>query len=270
MKTRQTTAKSYSDFCALEGIHPAFPSSLSTLASWVASLGAKLLQVKTIEAYLTGFRSAHVDMGYTDLGVFHNPMLQRIIAVIRRLRGEAGTKERRPITRDVVLRILTFCNENTWTGANLYAAFCLAFAGFLRIGELTCSADDRVEPEFATWFLARRSVALHDDYLELSLPASKTDNFRRGLTILTASAADEECPVAASRHLFHCFPGPRLAPLFNMGSGSLRQWVMQMLRDTLLELECTGHHSGHSFRRGAATSARDAGLSGDRIMLLGR
>ena len=31
-----------------------------------------------------------------------------------------------------------------------------------------------------------------------------------------------------------------------------------------------GHYLGHSFRRGAATSAREAGLTEDEIMLLGR
>ena len=87
-----------------------FPTSRSALAGWVARLGDKRLRVKTIKAYLTGLRSVHVDMGYTDLGVFHNPMLQRIIAGIRRLRGEAETKERCPITRDLLLRMLILCD----------------------------------------------------------------------------------------------------------------------------------------------------------------
>ena len=197
-------------------------------------------------------------------------MLQRIVAGIRRLRGEAGTKERRPITRDLLLRLLATCNKNTMHGANIYAAFCLAFAGFLRIGEFTYSAEDRNDPDFAKWSLTRRSVALHQDHLELSLPASKTDPFRQGVTILIAGASDEACPVAALRFLFSRFPAPGDAPLFDMGTGFSRQWVTQMLRDALLALGQTGNYSGHSFRRGAATSARDAGLSEDRIMLLGR
>ena len=181
MRTRQTYAtaqKSYTKFCDWEAIHPAFPTSLPALTSWVATLGDRDLQVKTIKAYLTGLRSAHVDMGYIDLSVFQNPLLQRIIAGIRRMRGEAEIKERHPITRDLLIRILYLCDDNTIAGANLHAVFCLAFAGFLCIGEFTYSADDRAAPDFASWFLTRRSITLHEDYLELSLPASKTDPFR--------------------------------------------------------------------------------------------
>ena len=42
-------------------------------------------------------------MGYKDLDIFSSPQLQRYIAGIRRLRGEADTKERRLITRDILL-----------------------------------------------------------------------------------------------------------------------------------------------------------------------
>ena len=146
----------------------------------------------------------------------------------------------------------------------------MAFAGFLRIGEFTYSIEDQADPDFASWFLTKASTILHNDYVELSLPASKPDHFRQGVTIHIASAEDEACLVAALRLLFLRFPALRHAPLFNIRSGFSQQWVTQMLRDILLKLGCTGKYSGHSFRRGAATSARDAGLNEDRIMLLGR
>ncbi len=240
------------------------------LASWTSNLGDRRLHVKTIKAYLTGVRSTHVDMGFDDLHVFHHPMLQRIIAGIRRMRGEPGVKERRPITRDLLLLMLADIDKTSRLGANLHAAFCLAFAGFLRIGEFTYSNADRNDPEFANWFLTRRSVAFYEDHVELSLPASKTDPFRQGVTILVAGADDDACPVASLQNLFERFPSPRHAPLFDMGTGFSRQWVTQMLRNILAALGIAGNYSGHSFRRGAATSARDAGLTEDRIMLLGR
>ena len=70
---------------------------------------------------------------------------------------------------------------------------------------------------------------MHEDYLELSLPASKTDPFRQGVTILIASADDEACPVVALRRLVNDFPASAHAPLFDMGVGFLRQWVTQKL-----------------------------------------
>ena len=118
-------------------------------------------------------------MGYEDLSVFHSPRLQRVIAGLRRMRGEAGTRERRPITKDLLLQVLPHFNRSTREGATLHAAFCLAFAAFLRGGEFTYTARDLESPEFSKWFLTRRSVTLHKDHLELTLPASKTDPFRR-------------------------------------------------------------------------------------------
>ena len=74
-------------------------------------------------------------MGYEDLDIFSSLQLQRCIAGIRRLRGEADTKERRPITRDILLQILTSFDKTILLGVILYTSFYLAFAGFLRIGE---------------------------------------------------------------------------------------------------------------------------------------
>ena len=60
----------------------------------------------------------------------------------------------------------------------MYTAFCLAFVGFLRVGEFIYTAHNLKEVEFPKWFLTRRSVRFYDDYIELTLPASKTDPFR--------------------------------------------------------------------------------------------
>ena len=130
-------------------------------------------------------------MGYKDLSAFQSPRLQRIIRGLRRIRGEADTRERHPITKDLLLRILHQIDRNTREGATLYAAFYLAFAAFLRVGEFTYSAKDLKDPKFSQWFLTRRSVTLHKDHLELTLPASKTDPFRRGITLSVAASGGE-------------------------------------------------------------------------------
>ena len=210
-------------------------------------------------------------MGYEDLSVFHSPLLQLMIIGSRRLRGEADTKERRPITKDLLLKILPFLDQRTKKGATLYAAVCLAFAAFLRIGEFTYTARDLQAEEFGQWHLTRRSVRLYDDYLELTLPASKTDLFRRGITLTVAAAGDAACAVNALKHLFQ-WDAPLDDPLFGPDHDQpfTRSSVTKQLRQMLKLLGVEGHYSGHSFRRGAATSARMAGLSDDEIQLLGR
>ena len=152
----------------------------------------------------------------------------------------------------------------------MYAAFCLAFAGFLRAGEFTYSARDWGDVEFYKWFLTRRSVRFHEDHIELTLPASKTDPFRQGVTLTIAATGDEACAVTALRRLFHDWPASLSSPLFELGGSFTRQRLTETLRETLTAVGIDGYYTGYSFRRGAATSAREAGLSEDEIQLLGR
>lgn len=137
----QTALNSYTNECAFRRTPP-FPATVQSLASWVASLGHRRLQVKSIKSYITGVRSAQLDIGATraELEVFHHPSLERLVNGIKRLQGEAGRRERRPITRPILLQMLALLNQDTLHGATFHAAFSLAFAAFLRIGEFTHSA----------------------------------------------------------------------------------------------------------------------------------
>ena len=248
-----------------------YPASISNLASWSANLGDKMIKAKTIKAYLTGLRSHHIDVGYsgTEIEAFHHPTLQRIIAGIRRLQGDDQTRERRPITRDLLLLLLRQFDQSTIEGATWHASFCLAFAGFLRMGEFTWSQSDRTS-DFKQWHLTRSSVIFQNDSLQVTLPSSKTDPFRRGVTLTIAAVDDEACVKNSLANLFSKFPAPLLAPLFDPGYPYTRTHVTEVLRRTLATLSIEGRYSGHSFRRDAAISARRAELSKDEIQLLER
>ena len=73
----------------------------------------------------------------------------------------------------------------------------------------------------------------------------------------------------ALRHLFK-WEASSDGPLFQWNGAFTRQVITIKLREILTQLGVKGHYSGHSFRRGAATSAREAGLSDQKIQLLGR
>lgn len=133
----------------MAGYNPPFPATRNSLASWVLMLGNRRLQIKTIKGYITGVRSAYVDMGYEGLDMFYSPQLERIVAGIRRLRGEVNTKERNPITKDVLLRLLPQFDRTTLHGATIQVSFCLAFAAFLRIGEFIYNKKDMEDEDFS-------------------------------------------------------------------------------------------------------------------------
>jgi hypothetical protein len=231
-----------------------------------------------MKSYLTGLRSYCVDMGMDsgDHEMFRHPRVQRVIRGIKMFNGarEGNLRERHPITRDLLLRILTTLDTNTQEGATYHAAFCTAFAGFLRVGEFTWTSAEWLlgAADFSTWHVTRRSVQFldADSRLYLTLPASRTDPFRMGITITIAAASDAACPVKSLRHLFQRYPLPTFSPLFTLGrnptgttavdSAFTRTKAISRLRAILLELDVSGNYSGQSFRRGTATWARSIGI----------
>ena len=56
-------------------LQPAFPATLYNLTVWASHLADKHTYIRTIKVYLTGLRSAHVDIGYKDLDIFSSPQL---------------------------------------------------------------------------------------------------------------------------------------------------------------------------------------------------
>ena len=74
---------------------------------------------------------------------------------------------------DLLLRMLRSCEQSSPLGAILQTAFYLVLIGFLPILELTYSAPDREDPDFAKSFLALRSVAFRaKNALDFTLLAS--------------------------------------------------------------------------------------------------
>ena len=251
---------------------PALPASLPSLLSWVTALATQQLTPSTVKSYLGGVRSFHVDAGFpqSSLEIFHAPLLKRLLAGLQRENGRQR-RERQPITRDILLRLVTrYTDRDSQREATFRAAFSLAFAAFLRVGEFTYT--DRNQPGFATRHMTRGGVTFTaDNSIDLLVPASKTDPFGNGVVVKVASTGDAACPVENLRHLFDHFPASPEAPLFTLPEGNFtREAVVRELQSSLRALGFSGQYSGHSFRRGAATAARDAGLSDSEIMALGR
>ena len=109
-----------------------------------------------------------------ELELYGHPILQKSIAGLQKLYGEGDTRERWPITQNILLRLISRFDKTTFEGVNLHAAFYLAFVGFLRMAEFTYN---KVESDFRSWYLTRGSIFLQEDQLLLALPASKTDPF---------------------------------------------------------------------------------------------
>ncbi|KAA8895233.1 hypothetical protein FN846DRAFT_912012 [Sphaerosporella brunnea] len=103
--------------CPFSGLDSPFPVTVGSLCNWMAYLGNRgRTKSATMKSYLNGLRSYCVDMGMggDDLEVFRHPRVQRVIRGIKIFHGakEGDLRERLPITRNLLLRILAKLDTN--------------------------------------------------------------------------------------------------------------------------------------------------------------
>ena len=231
-----------------------------------------------MKIHLSGIKSYQLDLGI-ECKAFSDPRLEQTIQGIKRDHNEPRSRPRTPLTRPHLLRILTSIGHNNYESTVIRAAFTLAFAAFLRVGEFTYKeADKDLGGTFSKWFLTKSCIRLSRtrDYLELNLPSSKTDPFREGIKLTIAASYDNGCPVRAMRvFLANDTHRPQSAPLFRIGKETQlafsREYVFRTLQQQAIAAGLDqGNWNGHSFRRGAATWAAEVGIPENEIQTLGR
>ncbi|CAK5267110.1 unnamed protein product [Mycena citricolor] len=278
-RTYATGQKSFINHCKLYSIYNddgnILPASLPALMSWVSIGLAGRVQPKTIKQYISHIRSLHVDADL-PFSSCESPILQRLIRGIKRFHGERDRKPVQPITLPILTAMLAQLQPGITPGhTTLHAAFTLAYAGFLRSGEITAGSGSGN----ASLNLKRSNVEFlpnFDDctHIQLTLPASKTDPFRKGVTVSIAAAPGRStCPAAALKRMFTEFPCSDNAPLFEGLDGKPLQYkaFVSGLRGALDRAGIkSDDFAGHSFRRGAASEAAAAGFSDYEIQMLGR
>ncbi|KAJ7252605.1 hypothetical protein C8J57DRAFT_1474228 [Mycena rebaudengoi] len=238
--------------------------------SWICSLAGQV-KPPTIKAYLCHVRSMHTDADI-PFTVCDSPMVQRLFRGIKRFHGDPDRAPKSPITLPVLLAMLDTLQPGVVAGHDqLYASWCLAFAAFLRSGEFTlkrgkfhrqtCLSRDSVE------FLPSLE---NPDRVILTLPASKTDPFRKGIRITVAAApGHRSCAVAALKRLFEAQPRSGSAPLFEGLDGDAMRYdyLVKSVRTALLSAGINpANFAGHSFRRGAASQAAAGGPLAQRCL----
>ena len=263
----------YISFCTSYSLQ-AFPLSESVLCHFVALLVCECMSYSTIRLYLSAARYHQILESGPDpsLDCWHR--LYYVLRGCRRSLPNQVHPSRLPIT-PAILRFLHSRWSNHHDDYNtvcLWAACCIAFFGFLRCGEFTCSS----------WQCYTRSVLSLEDVainsredptvVHLTLQQSKTDVFGAGATIHLGRTGNHLCPVSAILAYLARRP-PTFGPLFLLHSGHplSRRMLVSTVRATLSSAGVeVGHINGHSFRIGAATAAAQAGLSDSTIQQLGR
>ena len=260
---------------------PPTPALEELLCNFVAYLGIKNISSGTIKVYLSAVRQLHIREGKPPPPTADMARLNQVLRGVKIAQASdsqvAKAKQRLPITPEILRQIKGRWKQEppSQDKIMLWAAFLTCFFGFFRSGEICSEAtvgrglseapDLSVDSLEVDNFRDPRVVKLH-------LRRSKTDPFREGTTINIPRTGDDLCPVAALLSWL-VYRGQAPGPLFVMQSGTplTRSRLVTELRGVLRELGLEADHfSGHSFRKGAATTAAAQGVADSQIKLLGR
>ena len=216
-------------------------------------------------------------MGHPDPHVGEMPRLSQVLRGIKIAQSKQGahSRPRLPITPTILRQL-----KKVW-GASaeehdtimLWAASTTCFFGFLRIGEMTVPSSHTYDP---TTHLAFDDLALDTpvtpSVMEIRLKASKTDPFRKGISIFIGRTNNDLCPIAAML-AYIARRGGDQGPLFRRSDGQplTRSHFVTALRAGLTACGFDqSKYCGHSFRIGAATTAALQGIPDSTIKVLGR
>ena len=258
---------------------PPVPTSEDLLCKFVSYLALKNISANTIKVYLSGVRQLHLREGHPPP---HTAEMAKLAQVLRGIKVSqaSGSKlttarQRLPITPEILRQVKGQWQRDppTQDRIMLWAAFLTCFFGFFRSGEICVSQADSFDPSSD---LSVDSVKLdsicNPRLIRIRLATSKTDPFREGAMINLPRTEDDLCPVAALLSWL-VYRGGSPGPLFLFQSGAsltrarLVTELRKVLSDVGLEAE---NFSGHSFRKGAATTAAAHGVPDSQIKILGR
>ncbi|OXV08604.1 hypothetical protein Egran_03633, partial [Elaphomyces granulatus] len=228
-----TAVKAYVLLCRLRLLNP-WPATEESLIVYACTRaqGCSLLNLnslapKTISGHISALRSYHVDHGLS-CAVFESERLRRVLQGITACFNEPNARLRHPLTRDILramlrVRVAYPSRHAQVDDLNFRTALKVAYAGFLRLGEITFNPADATDPRvFQRYHILRKDVRVNRDHATLHLRNSKADRNKQGVYICVARTGDSLCPVTALEQLFSVDNQPSEAPLFRFVNRGFR------------------------------------------------
>ena len=199
------------------------PADESTLCHFAATLATEGLRHRTIKSYMAGVHHHHISEGQGDPFSAGLHRLHYVLRGVKRAEGMAGVtkRERRPITPDLLRKIKGVWDPQAHKAdvVMLWAACCLAYFGFMRIGEQTVPTDNGYNAScHLSWGNVMVDDPLHPSRLEVRIKALKIDPFRQGISLFIGRVTSDLCPVSAML-AYMVVRGKEASPLFRFVDG---------------------------------------------------
>lgn len=289
-----TAVRNYEHFCSsILSTHLAWPATEQNLILWISFLSTvhstphnvsrQPLKYKTIKLYLSALGTVSEQRGF--INPTHNAyQLSRALKGVKRIEDSPQRRERYPVTTTLIQQISSVINQRSYHDVMIFAAFTMATYALLRAGEFTSSTStsnillwrDIIFKDENNLTLQTTSFnAIHNStqYI-IHLRKSKTDIERQGAFVRVAAPIAVKALLSLTQRMQ--FPLNSMKPVFS-ASYSMeplsRQQLVNELRFKLRQINHPinpMHYSGHSFRRGGASSLLEAGVSHELIQYMGR
>lgn len=249
--------------------------SEATLAYFVAFLYTEGLSPGTVKSYLSAARYTQISLGLGEPNIAGMPQLEFVVKGLKRLSSSRQSRTRLPITPEILRALKRHweSDPDRQKAVMLWAAVCMCFFGFLRSGEIVVPSDRGYEAAVhLSYGDVRVNSITNPQFLEVLIKASKTDPFRKGVTIFLGRTGGELCPVSAIL-AYMVQRGPEEGPFFWYTKDCFltRERLVSAMRVALDSVGIESQkYAGHSFRIGAATTAAQCGLPDSLIKTLGR
>ena len=240
-----------------------YPVQDAHFALYLQHLGDTTHSKAAIEEAVNAISWVHKLSGLPP--ITESPFIEAVRAGLQRMLAKPK-KKKEPITADM-LRLLvdSMPSKPSLTEVRLVASSLLAYAAFLRFDELAK--------------LRGCDVRFESDKMSVHIESSKTDQYRKGDTVLVARTGTATCPVAMLeryismggidlttklrlfRGIVHTKQGERLRASGALSYTRMRELFLGKLSELGLDPKQFGLHS---LRAGGATAAARAGVP-DRL-----
>lgn len=273
-KTMRTHLQAYLLFCEFYSFQP-FPVSDANYELYIAFLSKSIKSYNTLVGYLNTIKQFSAYLGY-NTSFADSYQVRLLLRASRKVLGDHPFRKD-PITVQILTDIFHKLDLSNPLHAVMYALFLVAFFSLLRKSNLVPSTYKDLLCS-TPYFLQRRDLVFSSSGMFLQVYRTKTIQFQeRTLSIpLPRIPNSILCPVSALQHYFSLVPVASYHPLF-IQVHSPRSWrpilahqFSSFLKDTLSSIGInSSNFSPHSFRRGGATFAFQAGAHPLFIKCLG-
>lgn len=276
-RTYKSARERFLKFCMQNDFTPV-PVTQTLLCSYVSFLANSGLKHCTLKVYLSAVRHLQISHGLADPFAGQAwPQLDQVMRGIKRVEAEKGItkRERLPISPSILMQLkwVWSSSGHTHDTKMIWAACTLCFFAFMRAGKLTVPTGQAFDESA---HLNVKDVAVDDtanpSMIQIRIKQSKTDSFRRGVSLFIGRTGAALGPVSAILDYLQR-RGMSDGPLFRFEDGRplTRQLFVQAVRGGLkIAGVDQDKYAGHSFRIGAATTAAARGVEDSIVKTLGR